>query len=327
MKKIISICTFAVLLTSCYQDIDLDHYKEQEGENILTLNSIVNPDSTIAAAATKMYFYSDPHPERTYVSDLKIEMRVNGASKGFMTFNPQTKLYGSQVIPELGDKVELQTSYQGASVSCEGVIPDQVKIESIDATREGPKKIHTDKDYIITYEVTFTDDGNAENYYFLQYDLPNTLEDRQKSVKMGERDFTNEYVFQQLAFQIRPSLPGWEPYSSSGLPFSDKGINGKKHTLVVKEIVQGGGFGHDLTRYDRMNREFKLYAISKDYYDYLVSVLCTNSDSGIGNGLIDLGVSEPIKIFNNIKGGVGLFGTYTLDDQIVDVMKITGSFE
>ncbi len=65
------------MTTGCYQDIDLDRYKGQNGEHLLTINSIVNPDSTIAVAATKTYFFSDIHNTRDYVKDLYIQVLMN----------------------------------------------------------------------------------------------------------------------------------------------------------------------------------------------------------------------------------------------------------
>ena len=38
--------------------------------------------------------------------------------------------------------------------------------------------------------------------------------------------------------------------------------------------------------------------------------------------MVDIGVSEPMKYYNNIDGGVGVFGTYTLDTKDLDVMPL-----
>ncbi len=110
------------------------------------------------------------------------------------------------------------------------------------------------------------------------------------------------------------------------MPFTDYGIEGETHTLVVREIVQGAN-GRDLKKYTEMNRKFKLFSISRDYYQYLLSVLYNNTDSeGLHGGMIDLGISEPVKYFSNIKGGVGIFAAYSLDETEVDVMSIVGKF-
>jgi len=42
--------------------------------------------------------------------------------------------------------------------------------------------------------------------------------------------------------------------------------------------------------------------------------------------MIDLGISDPTKIANNIDGGIGVFGTYSLASQKMDVIAIIGKF-
>ena len=72
-----------------------------------------------------------------------------------------------------------------------------------------------------------------------------------------------------------------------------------------------------------MPRKFMLYAISRDYYEYLVSVLYNDPLSdGLHGGMVDIGVSEPMKYYNNIDGGVGVLGTYSLDTKDLDVMPL-----
>ena len=131
---------------------------------------------------------------------------------------------------------------------------------------------------------------------------------------------------QNTSVSINSSVPGWEPYSPNGLPFSDHGINGTTHTLVLKEIVQVSPLA-GIDKWTSMPRGFRLYAISKPYYNYLVSLLCCDtSDDDIHSGMIDLGIAEPIKIYCNIAGGLGILGCYTSHFQSIDVIKELGPF-
>lgn len=180
-------------------------------------------------------------------------------------------------------------------------------------------QIYTDADCVVYYNLTFTDKP-GDSYYFLQWDNADGL----RGFSMGERNFTHEYVFQQLANQIHSTLPGWKPYSPYGLPFSDKGFDGQKRTIEVREIIQ---LSSGTWRQKRMARKFWLYAISKPYYDYLVSSIINRTDNkGIQGGLIDLGLADPVKIFSNVDGGVGIVGCYTSDSQTIDVIKEIGPF-
>ena len=172
---------------------------------------------------------------------------------------------------------------------------------------------------MVYYNLTFTDKP-GDSYYFLQWDNADGL----RGFSMGERNFTHEYVFQQLANQVHSTLPGWEPYSPYGLPFSDKGFDGQKRTIEVREIIQ---LSAGTWRQKRMARKFWLYTISKPYYDYLVSsIINRTDDKGIQGGLFDLGLADPVKIFSNVDGGVGIVGCYTSDSQTIDVIKEIGPF-
>lgn len=311
------------LLTGCYQDIDLDKYKGTNGENLLVLNSIINPDSTISAVTSKTFFYSDPNTQREYIKDLDIELFINGEVRGLMKFNQITNHYETEIKPQENDIVALKTFYRNEKIECIDTVPRKVEIESVKVSRQGPMAIYSNRDYLFTYEITFTDPIEEDNYYFLQYDdadwrMPGNL-------NFGVRDFTYEYVFQQLARKIGSVVPGWEPYSSEGLPFSDNGIEGKTHTLIVKEIIQGSGL--IWSHYDKMWRKYSLFSISEPYYDYLVSRLYNESyDSDLHGGMIDLGFTEPLKTYSNIKGGVGIFASYCLDEKYIDVFEFTGPF-
>ncbi|MCC8096688.1 MAG: DUF4249 domain-containing protein [Tannerellaceae bacterium] len=261
------------------------------------------------------------HNERTVVPDLDIELYVNLEFAEKMRFNAETKLYESTIRPKIGEKISLQTTFKEVQVKASDRIPKHVMIESISAERQGPIHIYSENDYLFTYRITFSDNPEEENFYFLQYDVVN----RQYDVDMGERDFTYDFGFQQLARQVNGILPGWEPYSPYGLPFSDRGIEGKTHTLVVKEKIQGEF--NPLTKFTQMNREFKLYAISKPYYEYLVSLLCNRSeDGGIHGGMIDIGVADPIKIYSNIEGEIGVFCSYVVEPEVIDIFSFTGAF-
>lgn len=325
MKKNIFLILFSLTLTGCYQDIDMNKYKGENGENLLVLNSIINPDSTISAVASKTFFYSDPKENREYVTDLDILLYINHEEKGLLKFNRDKNRYESSFKPEENDILELKTHYRNEPVYCQDTVPQKVKIESIKVSKQGPMSIYTTKDYLFTYEITFTDPVREDNFYFLQYD--NADWHMAGNLSFGVRDFTYEYVFQQLARKIGAIIPSWEPYSPDGLPFSDYGIEGNTHTLIVKEIIQGSGHMFPLTGYNKMLRKFSLFSISESFYNYLVSRLYNESyDSDLHGGMIDLGFTEPLKTYSNINGGVGIFAVYALDEIELDVMQITGPF-
>lgn len=317
----IFVALVAVMLSACEHEVNLDKYRDKDSENLLTLNAMICPDSTVKVSATKTYFFSDVHQGRTYVKDLSIAVAVDGAERGSMNYDEANHLYVSNVKVNPGEAVTVSTTYQGKAVTATDVMPQPVAIEDISVARQGPMSVYTDTDFIFTYGITFSDSANESNYYFLQWDEV----EPSKDVRMGERDFTYEFVFQQLANEVHATLPGWTPYCAYGLPFSDKGIEGERHTITVKEIVQMA-LSADWQK-TQMKRKFKLYSISKAYYDYLFSVLINQTnDKGIQGGLIDLGIVNPVKAYTNIDGGIGIMGCYTTAERVLDVMEIVGPF-
>lgn len=315
-----ALCCSLLFASSCYNEIDLDKYRIEEGKDLLTLNSLVCPDSTVAVSATRTYFFSDFHNERTYVKGLEVKLTINGEEKESLYYDNSRNLYISQLKPNEGDKIGISTIFDNKQVEAADIIPFKSKLNYISVERRGPIAMYSDYDFVFTYRLSFQDNPNEDNYYFLQWDEV----DGRRDVDMGLRDFTHELVFQKLADQIRQTLPGWTPYSPCGLPFSDRGIEGKNHTLVIEEIIQGGN-GSKPWKYTQMKRNFKLYSISKPYYDYLVSSLINDTDDkGIQGGMIDLGIADPVKVYSNITNGVGILGCYSTSETEIDVIKEIG---
>ena len=245
---------------------------------------------------------------------------INNEDKGKMKYNKSSKLYSSDIKPQPGDKIRISTTYKGAEVSATDSMPLNTPIEKLEISCRGPVTVFSSENFIYTYRITFTDNPNEENYYFLSW----SEVERGKDVMYGQPDFKHEYVFQILANEIRGTIPGWEPEWHGGLPFSDKGIEGKTHTLVVDELLQHV-YTSQLWRKEQMKRDFRLFSISKSYYKYLVDIILNKTDDGgLQGGMIDLGIADPIKIYSNINNGIGIMGCYSTSHYVVDVFKIVG---
>ena len=50
-----------LLFSGCEQDLNLNDYRNSDIENMLVVNSILNPDSLIGVSVTHPYFFSDKH--------------------------------------------------------------------------------------------------------------------------------------------------------------------------------------------------------------------------------------------------------------------------
>lgn len=313
-KILISLAALSMLvLTSCYHTIGADDERDNNIENTLVINAIINPDSVISAVITRPYFFTDEHNSPSYVPGLTVMLTVNGQDCGMLKWDEKTGRYISTVKPEPGDVVRLATSFFDRNYTCQDTVPQPVAIGELTDSIQGPVSIYTKSDYVVTYKLTFTDEPGKQNYYFLQWDVAD-----EHAELMGERDFTHELVFQQLANHVNSQVPGWTPYSYLGLPFSDEGIDGQPHTLQLREIIQGGNDG-EMPRMPKQ-RVFKLYAISRPYYNYLLSILCNDTDdSSIKGGMLDIGLVNPVKIYTNIECGYGILCSYVMATKTLNM--------
>lgn len=141
--------------------------------------------------------------------------------------------------------------------------------------------------------------------------------------QMGQVDYTIDYVFQVLASTVNQDVSGWKPDGVFGYPFSDYGIDGKRYTISVCEVLQSPL----VSMIKSLPRRVKLYSISRSYFRYMVSVLSMDYEkASLKGNLLTLGLVEPTKIYTNIEGGAGVLGSYNLSEQQVDLLKLTGGW-
>lgn len=315
---IYTLISISSALSSCYREIDLDKYRNEAGKDILALNSIITPDSVIAVSATQTYFFSDKHRESISVSDLDIQLSINGDNVGLLEYDPSRQLYMSHIKPNVEDVVEISTVYMDKTVFAKECVPKDMPIENITVTLRGPfSDAYSQKYYSFIYNITFTDNADEENYYFFRFNDCRNPKEPWKSTNLGSIDYSHSIVFQKLKDYMGASAPSWLMWNYPGLPFSDAGINGDRHSLTVIEDVKEDVISSE------MKRDFKLFAINKAYYDYIVGNLMNiASIDDTPSGMIDLGLADPIRTFSNIHNGIGVFGCYTLSQKQLDVLPL-----
>ena len=103
-------------------------------------------------------------------------------------------------------------------------------------------------------------------------------------------------------------------------PFSDEQINGKEYTMTLEESSYGSYWGDGELDLPDSARVY-LYAISEPYYRYL-SALTSLYEGSLNNDLADIGLAEPVRVFNNIEGGVGILGAVCVDSLTVAVQGL-----
>lgn len=316
----ISILFVLSLIMGCERDLDLSKYRDPETEKMLVVNSILNPDSVIAVSVTNPYFFSQQHLSFQPVLGLDVSISRESGIWETLKYDSISKTYKSQSKPQADEILNLKVSgHSQSAFSCDS-IPRKVEIEDIQVKGEGPMHIYWDKDYKFTYKITFHDTPGRENYYFLS--VKEDYSGNEFS-QMGQIDYSQDYVFQILANIINSEMQGWQPDGGFGYPFSDYGIDGDTYTITVTETLQNPW----TEMIKKLPRKINLYAISKAYYDYMLSVIALDYDeSSLKGDLLSIGLIEPTPIFSNINGGTGIMGSYSLFTKRIDLLEITGGW-
>lgn len=310
----------SIFLSGCEQDLNLDKYRNPEIEDMLVVNSILNPDSVIKVSVTNPYFFTSLHTAFAPVTSLDVQVTDVSGNWHTLDYDEVSQLYISSLKPVAGETLNMQIRRDGKVVSCCDSIPDKVEVEEVTASGDGPMHIYWDNDYRFTYKITFQDPPGKENYYFLKIEEGDF---NHEFSLMGQVDYTSDYVFQVLADMLNRNLQGWKPNGVFGYPFSDMGIDGKRYTITVSEVLQMPPV--DIIK--RLPRKVCLYSISKSYYEYMLSILPMDyEESSLKSDLLSLGLMEPSKVFSNINGGTGLLGSYNLSTKEVDLLQLSGGW-
>ena len=293
-----------LLLCSCYQDLELDN----ETTPYTVINCIANTDADILADVSKSWFYTESNPSE-HISGLPIEVYVNGLFMGMM--NDRNGIYKSNFHPHSGDSICIKTVIEGKEVSANGRMPEKPEITKVEVTHvevpgigsgyyDPEYEFVSDTDHQFTYHITFKN-PKEKRYYFLEIKVIGN-----KS-SLGSMDYSYDPVFRLTSERINQTLSSASISGQFGLPFSNEGIDGGEYTLTVKET----GPVFEYMSGDKCGRVITLYAISEDYYKYVLSLLANDSEASWQGGLADIGLAEPVKIHSNINGGIGIFGCIT----------------
>lgn len=311
-----------LILPACERDMNLDGYRNPEIEKMLVVNSILNPDSLIKVSVTHPYFFTTPHLEYKPAEGLDVLISGADGRRETLTFDTKTGLYIAGRCPAPGERIGLEIRSESSSVSSIDTVPLKTEITDIGISGEAPGSSNGDYNYRFTYRISFRDQPGVDNYYFLNIEAGTG---NGSFTEISGIDYSEEYVFQVLAAMINQDIQGWKPAGIHGYPFSDKGIEGKSHTITLTETVYHHP-GWDWNA-DSLPRKISLYSISKSYFDYMLSVISMDYDEDALKGnLLSLGLMEPSRIYSNISGGAGIMGSYNLSTAVIDLLQATGGW-
>lgn len=328
MKHFSTIFFFLMLsiLLSCETEIP---FNGAETNPVLVVNCLACTDSVIQATVSASRFFLSNEYEFPAVTDATVALFVNGIFTENLT-HTGLGIYRGNYIPAEGDVVRLNVSATGFKpVWAENAFPIATTGFQVDSTITKTDTIPlvngnyynyggggggdygnptwdtigTTFSYIHEYKVRFSNPGGVPNYYRLVV--------HQQTLANGY-PLVNSYLnnFEDLVFGTKTNnLEGifTESKTDRYNVFSDELIDGKTHTItfayaqpfytIIDSSYKSWTVG------DERSVTIDLQAISKSYYLYLVSLKALESS--------DPFMSEPVQIYTNINGGLGILGTRT----------------
>jgi hypothetical protein len=345
IKTYISLLFFTVLFVSCERDIE---FNGEITNPLVAVNSFVTPDSTVSAYISLSRFFLQDSIDFQSIKNADVNLWVNGVLKEKLT-SGNNGIYKGTYKPTAADQIKLTVNVpQMQQVSATTSFTQAPVVLSIDT-----QKVITSKNYItvdrinsegsivshdttlliekfkINYKLTFKDDADQKNYYRLivgcvrYMGIWNYNTNKIDTIVDGRLPNYSAFDFTDLV-----SGNTKDPLADTGTSpvgvlmsnatnvyniFSDDVFNGKTYSLKfntnqeidhyysIESLKYSGG--NTL----RLKLIICLQSLSKDYYLYLK----TRAASSASNFF-----SEPVKVHNNVVGGVGILGSYTSSNVV-----------
>lgn len=324
-------------LMSCVKEIDLESLRP---DPTLVVNCVAITGEPLTVSVSRTWFFTDDHPN-VILDKAEVKLFVNDSFKERMSFQEGDEVFNtkgcfkSDFIPARGDRIRVEASYpEYGVVSAETVVPEPAQVLKAGVTYTTVAGSFGYSHQNAIYQVTLKDNPSEENYYLLRLEEGIPIFDGIAKEYTGEYEwfsatpnYATEPVFGQSLTALDQIFGNDWMSGSGGKVFSDELINGQEYTLRLTDDYYYEP-NHELypikvvpdsMRIDDFNEEdflpippkhlrVHLYAISAEYYRYL-KVLQDKDTNSISNLLIDGGLAEPIRVFSNIDGGVGILGS------------------
>jgi hypothetical protein len=323
-RKIIHTSTAVMLLFSVFSCEKNIEFKGREQAPLLVINSILSPDTFMLASVSRSMFFLS-NDENTAIEDADINVFVNDEPAGKYAFSHNDSIYSygdmwlvlkeqSHYLlpckPKAGDRIRYEASVPGLkSVTCETVIPQPVEIISLD-TEMVKDPDNYPYGYGMDFRMKFKDRPNERNYYRIAVYMRSLVHDwlnpSETYIDISPVHITSDDMVLDTGAPTDGILTKETPNRYN--LFSDELIEGKEYTIKFHSSLNTNSYGDD----KREAVIVRLLSITEDYYLYL-RTLTASGQTG------DTPFSEPVQIYNNIKGGIGILGACSASERTVKV--------
>jgi hypothetical protein len=318
-KYFLYILPLITLLFSCEKVIE---FNGDEVKTKLVLNSILTPDSIVKIQLTESRFFLDSNPTFNPIDDADVKLWKDGSLIEPLQ-NTGEGYYTGTYIPCEGDNLRITASCSGFDpVECEMQIVSPTPIISVDTTNTSLRKdIYYKSDYGEGGFWTTGEDGSwitADSVEFLIFEGNITIKFKDHATIAGyyaimlemhiHYENGNVYVWpvnytsDDMVFKTNNEITFDDDDYQFLYIFSDELFDGKEYALKIKARGVNMYFPADDSKITGQEMQVTLQSLSPSYYMYL-KTRDANSESNF--------FTEPVQIYTNIKGGIGIFGNYS----------------
>jgi hypothetical protein len=316
-----SSCKYIIFLlsvlffTSCEKVIQ---FNGTVTDPLVVVNSIVTPDLAVSAQVSLSRFFLSDTTSYVLVNNATVSLIVNGIQKENLTYTSKGTYLGTYK-PVIGDSIQLVVQTPGKNnVSCGTPIEPQSTILSVDTSRiftgastpiisvtapgnGNPGSIDTIGFAIgrtLKFVLKFTDNPAVQNYYRLV---------------LLTKTYTTSGYTSDYSFSFDDIVSGNANKDAVGPPtsltsnkfnvFSDDLFNGKTYPLTfsIPDNINVYYPGYSKAK-PKKEIYINLQSISKSYYLYLQTRASIKTNTFF---------AEPVQVFSNVDGGIGILGSYT----------------
>jgi len=302
------------LIVSCQKDIV---FNGRVTTPLLVVNSFITPDSVISAHISESQFFLSSQQTFNLIDNATITLYVNGIEKEKMTHTTDGQ-YFAAYKPVMGDSIRYRVVAPGKSdVSCATAIEPQTTILSLDTastptgsttpvidyqSKDGSVPTYDTIGYVtgrrLKFVLNFTDNANKQNFYRLVVITKTTTTYGEQS------DYSFSFDDLVSGNTNKDALGFSTSFSTNSYNvFTDDLFNGEHYPLTFSitndKYVFSPGYEQPTPQ---VEVTVNLQSISKSYYYYLKSRAVSGENSFF---------SEPVQVYNNVVGGIGILGSYT----------------
>jgi len=299
MKSKIFIFTTLLLVlifSSCEKTID---FNGNIPNPVLVMNCIALPDSTLKVNLTRSkFFLSNNNQGYTTVDNAVVTATINETLKINLKTTGNGN-YEDNYKPKPNDIIRIDASAPTLeSIWAEVKVAPRVTIISIDTTWV---KIEDQNGYGTSSIYNYTGDSIIGNSYSAEIKIRIKFQDN----AYYSIDY-NDIVFGNSTDQgVSTDIIGSVTYGNNY--FTDELINGKEYSLSINTVIMKSvyfpGKAPKGGIETRSELTIDLQQLSKSYYLYQKTKFASISSDPI--------LSEPVQIFSNINGGIGILASYT----------------